>query len=82
MKKAKKYGLLMKYNGKHDLNQLAELISHLLGYNIVQALNCAFIIIKNGEYIVKNYPAKELLQAIELMKLADSHELDTELVPM
>ena len=72
----------MRYNGKHNIDQLAEIISLLLGYNIVQATSCAFIIINKGEYIVKTYPAKDLEQAIETIKIADDYKLTTELLPM
>jgi len=82
MKKPKKYSMFISYNKTYTVDQLADLVSQLFGYDITQATNCALFIVRLGRYKIKEYKQDKLNQAIELSKLADSHNLDTELVPM
>ncbi len=82
MKKIRKYGVLIKHNKQHSLDELTDLISQLVGYETTQAMSCAFITIKNGEYMIKKYTAGDLQKAEELVRLSSNYGLSIKLVPM
>lgn len=61
--KPKRYQIVVYNNDEMSFNYVIEAFQMTLGYDITQASNCAYMIDRKGEYVVKSYSELEHAEA-------------------
>ena len=79
-KKAKKLGIVVYHHEFNSYEYITSVLTVILGYEHTQAANCAHMISKNGNYLVKTFPAKDKVKANAYVDMFTANEVPVQLI--
>lgn len=81
-KRASKVGLVVYHDELNQMEFVADVIKHCLGYHDSQAINCAHVVVNRGEYLVKTFKVSEMEKARTILQLFIDQEVPAKLLPL
>lgn len=74
------YGLLVHYTGEMPIDEEAELLAIVLGYERTQAMSCAQLVQIRGSYLVKRFKNSEKKLAESSVQVLRTNGTSAELI--